>query len=292
MKISIVQNRVGLATYPPGATFGPRVLGDFEFVWIIEGETVWQVDGQEIPAPPGTVLLARPGMRDGFRWDPAHQTRHAFLHFSIEGKRPSHFPPQDQWPLSVQVPEGDILRPLLRHLAWVLETKPDAWEELAQGGAQHLLGAYVCNAFKSQGSGGGELPEPVERALSAVMRKWGDGPLKAPTLQQMARAAAVSPGHLCRLFQKTFGHGPLEALRLIRLDRAAQMLARTNARVGEVAHATGFVSAFHFSRSFKEIFGCSPRAFRQHLDKRLFIPLNKLARVRQLASPRYWGDDG
>ena len=27
----------GIAGYPPGATFGPRLLYDFEFIWIIEG---------------------------------------------------------------------------------------------------------------------------------------------------------------------------------------------------------------------------------------------------------------
>ena len=193
--------------------------------------------------------------------------------------------------MSILLPEGDVLRPLFRHLAWLLEAKPQGWEELAQSAAQHILRAYVFDAVVTQGAGGGELPEPVERALSAVQREWGDGPLTPPTLQHMARAAAVSPGHLCRLFQKTFGHGPLEALRLIRLDRAAQMLARTNARVGEVAQAAGFVSAFHFSRAFKDVFGCSPRAFRQRLDRRDHIPLNKLARVRQLDSRRWWGED-
>jgi AraC-like DNA-binding protein len=289
MRILIAQNRVGLATYPPGATFGPRVIRDFEFVWIIEGETVWQVDGKDVPAPSGTILLARPGMHDGFRWDPQHQTRHAFLHFSIEGKPPRSWPSLDEWPLAIQLPEGDILRPLFRHIAWLTEGKPSGWEDLAQSAVQHLLAAYVLNATRTQGSGGGELPEPVERALSAVQREWGHGPLVSPTLQQMARAAAVSPGHLCRLFQKTFGHGPLEALRLIRLDRAAQMLARTNARVGEVADATGFVSAFHFSRAFKDVFGCSPRAFRRNLDQQLPVPLNKLTRVRQLAA-RLWGE--
>ena len=189
----------------------------------------------------------------------------------------------------MQLPDGDIVRPLFRHLAWLTDAKPYGWDDLAQSAAQHLLAAYVLQATRTQGAGGGELPEPVERALSAVQREWGHGPLVPPTLQQMARAAAVSPGHLCRLFQKTFGHGPLEALRLIRLDRAAQMLARTNARIGEVADAAGFVSAFHFSRAFKDVFGCSPRAFRRNLDRHLPVPLNKLTRVRQLTA-RLWGE--
>src|SRR5258708_37845736 len=76
-------NGHGLAFYPPGATFGPRTLGDFEFVWIVDGDVVWECDGLAHPAPAGTVLLARPGMRDGFRWDPKRPTRHGYVHFTL-----------------------------------------------------------------------------------------------------------------------------------------------------------------------------------------------------------------
>src|ERR1700752_3800704 len=37
----------GLADYPPGATFGPRTLRDYEFVLIVEGDVLWMSDGVE-----------------------------------------------------------------------------------------------------------------------------------------------------------------------------------------------------------------------------------------------------
>ena len=55
----------GIAAYPPGATFGPRLLHDFEFLWIIDGSALAHFDEQLIDASPDTVLLARPG------YDPA-----------------------------------------------------------------------------------------------------------------------------------------------------------------------------------------------------------------------------
>src|SRR5437773_3582903 len=73
-----------IAVYPPGSTWGPRTLHDFEFVWILEGDAVWSCNGVRHEAPPGTLLLARPGTREHYRWDPAHQTRHAFVHFAIK----------------------------------------------------------------------------------------------------------------------------------------------------------------------------------------------------------------
>ena len=41
----------GTATYEPGATFGPRVLEDFELVWILAGHARYIVDGRELDAP-------------------------------------------------------------------------------------------------------------------------------------------------------------------------------------------------------------------------------------------------
>ncbi len=45
---------------------------------------------------------------------------------------------------------------------------------------------------------------------------------------------------------------------------AAQRLQDSEALVKQVSARLGFTDPFHFSRSFKRIFGLSPEAFRQH----------------------------
>jgi hypothetical protein len=46
----------GVATYPAGATYGPRPLRDWEFVWIIEGNVEYSIEAaqgaQHVAAPP------------------------------------------------------------------------------------------------------------------------------------------------------------------------------------------------------------------------------------------------
>jgi len=54
----------GVAVYPPGATFGPRVLPDFEFVWLLQGTAEWRYDQGTIALGTNSLLLGRPGMRD------------------------------------------------------------------------------------------------------------------------------------------------------------------------------------------------------------------------------------
>jgi hypothetical protein len=72
----------GVAVYPPGATFGPRKMKDYEFVWVMEGEAIAHYDEHRINAPADTVLLCRPGMTDTYQWSSRHKSMHAFFHFA------------------------------------------------------------------------------------------------------------------------------------------------------------------------------------------------------------------
>lgn len=90
--------------------------------------------------------------------------------------------------------------------------------------------------------------------------------------------------HLFRAFRAELGASPAEAQRLLRLDRAAVLLARSNLQVQEIAEATGFASPFHFSRAFRKIYGRSPRAFRAAIAAGAPLPPIRLVRVRALAA--------
>jgi len=49
----------------------------------------------------------------------------------------------------------------------------------------------------------------------------------------------------------------------VQFERAAEMLRETDAKIIDVAHATGFENPSHFSRAFRRIAGVTPREFRQ-----------------------------
>lgn len=78
----------------------------------------------------------------------------------------------------------------------------------------------------------------------------------------LAAVAGVSPRQLERLFQAHLGSTVGEHYLAVRLDRAQTLLRQTTMPVLDVAVACGFVSASHFSRSYKERFGWSPRVER------------------------------
>ena len=98
----------GIVTYPAGALFGPRHIRDYEFVWIIEGDCEYRRGSVTVPAPPGSVVLCRPGETDFFRWDRDRRTQHAYFHFNLT-RWPKTWPKQTAWPLVRNAVEGEIL---------------------------------------------------------------------------------------------------------------------------------------------------------------------------------------
>jgi AraC-like DNA-binding protein len=279
----------GLALYPPGATFGPRTLGDFEFVWIVAGEVVWHCDGADHAAPPGTVILARPGMRDGFTWDPRSATRHGFIHFSVAPAALARagLPAQEAWPRVIRPAADGVLAPLFHHLDWLLSTRPEHWQALADNALRQALAGFVTGSLDALSEAGAPLHPLIAKVLDHVHERWADGTCDAPTLGDLARVAGVSRAHLARVFRAHLGATPVDALRSLRLERAAQLLARTNLSVGGIAEQCAFGHAFHFSRRFRQAYGFSPRAFRQRLATGGMMPTSGLLRERELTA-RLW----
>jgi AraC-like DNA-binding protein len=276
--------RPGMATYPPGARFGPRRLPDYELVWIVSGRVVYQRSGEpDRPASAGSVILCRPCAQDGFIWDPEHSTKHGFFHFDIH-RLPEDWPSPRDWPFVWQLPDQDVVRPLLRFV--VAQPYRNDLPPTHARAVETLLSALLLGPLSPEASGEAlGLPQPVERALQHVQRGLDQaGPVEAPDLGELAAAANVSKEHLCRLFRASLNVSPLQAAQLMRLDWAVGLLARSDLSIKEVAHRSGFVSPYHFSRRFRRVYGRSPSELRDAVMRGELIPSSQL--VRGVNPPR------
>lgn len=106
------------------------------------------------------------------------------------------------------------------------------------------------------------------RARDAMDRSFA-APLDIPAL---ARVAFVSEAHFIRTFRATFGETPHRYLQRRRVERAMALLRETGRPVSDICLDVGFTSLGTFSRTFKEIVGVSPSAFRRQAEDRHPIP--------------------
>lgn len=82
-------------------------------------------------------------------------------------------------------------------------------------------------------------------------------------IRRLAHIAEMSEAHFIRIFRATFGEAPHRYLQRRRVERAMFLLRATDRSVTDVCFDVGFSSLGTFSRTFHDIVGETPTAFRQ-----------------------------
>jgi AraC-like DNA-binding protein len=81
------------------------------------------------------------------------------------------------------------------------------------------------------------------------------------SVEDLSRALFMSRSAVYKKLFILTGKTPVEYIRIVRLEKAARLLRKTNKTVAEVAYETGFNNPKYFSRYFKAQFGVLPSAY-------------------------------
>jgi transcriptional regulator GlxA family with amidase domain len=82
-------------------------------------------------------------------------------------------------------------------------------------------------------------------------------------IEALARSVHLSRAHFIRSFKEAFGETPHRYLQRRRIERAMWLLRVDDRSVTEICFDVGFASLGTFSRTFHEIVGVSPSAYRR-----------------------------
>jgi AraC-like DNA-binding protein len=85
------------------------------------------------------------------------------------------------------------------------------------------------------------------------------------TLDEIARHLGVSCSTLSHRYRAETGEAPMQALKRLRMNLAKVLLAK-GYQLKEVAHQVGLCDEFYLSKSFKQLEGMSPRAYRERVQ--------------------------
>ncbi len=83
---------------------------------------------------------------------------------------------------------------------------------------------------------------------------------------EAAEVAHLSPAHFSRIFKKEMKESFTDMLNRMRIDRAAELLARTDRSLCVVALDCGFKDQSYFTKVFRKYSGRTPREYRMRLQ--------------------------
>ncbi|MED4074071.1 AraC family transcriptional regulator [Priestia endophytica] len=108
-----------------------------------------------------------------------------------------------------------------------------------------------------------EIPNDIRTAIH-FMREYYYEPL---SLEDIAEHTGLSKYYFTNKFQKYIKTTPIQFLTTIRMEKAMDLLLKTNKTLHEIAIETGYDNANYFSKVFKKMIGMSADRFRK--DKKM-----------------------
>ena len=82
------------------------------------------------------------------------------------------------------------------------------------------------------------------------------------SIEDIAACCGLKRSYFGKIFHQNMGKTPQEFLMSYRMTKATELLKLTELSIADVGNAVGYPNQLHFSRAFKNIYGLSPRQWR------------------------------
>ncbi len=83
------------------------------------------------------------------------------------------------------------------------------------------------------------------------------------TLDEIGKSVGLSRSHICYLFKSEYNLSSGQYLKMLRMEKAREMLEETFLNIKEIMTKVGIRDQSHFTRDFKRLYGVTPSAYRE-----------------------------
>ena len=144
-------------------------------------------------------------------------------------------------------------------------TYPDPFAETDFHAAVQML---LCDVARTAGLFTGSSNERLThspRIQKVVNRLYAESGASV-SLDEMAAEAGLKPSYFREQFKKETGHSPIAYLTLIRIQKAKNLLLKSNKSITAIAFELGFPSSQYFATVFHNATGQTPGRFRSQSE--------------------------
>ncbi|MEH6632743.1 MAG: AraC family transcriptional regulator [Halopseudomonas aestusnigri] len=170
-----------------------------------------------------------------------------------------------QEPLIEQLEPGDRIRNAMDELVLELASPTLGTRALARSLLEQciimLLRRHHRKGHKSVNWLRGAEDQQMWETLQHIL----DTPRTSHTVESLADKVGMSRANFAKRFKEIYGTSPIELLRSIRLQRAAELLTVSDLPIKAIASKVGYQSRSYFTRAFEAEFGKTPDKYRKSI---------------------------
>lgn len=242
---------------PPCIVNRPGGTGDYLFMFYYDAVTI-AADGVTRDYPPQSLVIWRP--QDGHYYgNPSQRWRHSWLHG--DGNAIGRLLAENAIPTNqvITLPDASAVEKYLLDCYREVSGQQDPDEIIVR----NALHSWLREIKRHVARGDAEV---IPARLLEIKRFIEEHYRQPITLALLAERAHLSVPHFCSEFKRHFAVSAIAYLLRVRLHQAAYLLRDRNMSITEIALRVGYADIYHFSKLFKQHYGCSPRAVRKQVD--------------------------
>lgn len=267
----------------PHTVIGPRIIYDYEIVYIKSGTADIVIDGVRYCASQGDFFFFKPGIEHAMyvRDEPLIQPH---IHFDLRyesssGKVNINFSPlaalSDEQQKLIRENELDrFFEHFPDHLRFgnplyfeqlffdVIYSyiTPEAFNELRLKCQFLYMLDHLLSEINWQRAKHTSLVSERARSIRSYLERHLE---RRVTMQELSEVYHFDKSYISRIFRETYNISPIQTHLLLRLNRAKSMIVYTNLSLSDIAEKNGFSSLQDFSRAFRRHEGTAPSALRE-----------------------------
>lgn len=224
-----------------------------ELAWTETGELHYRVHTRDFRVGPGALMVVPPGVEHATTFSGDCRAGSLWVACETVDRLCN-----DAGIADAQLAVGTSPPSLgLTLLAKQVQEEAFAADAQGQMAAEKLMEGLILRLYRAHPKEASGAHSPgIRRALALMTARYAE----SVSIDDLARAAAMSPFYFSRCFRKEVGMSPYAKLQQIRLNRAAAMLRQGGVTVTEAALSCGYGDLGRFSRKFRQQFGCAPKA--------------------------------
>lgn len=274
-------------TLPAGCQVGPRIIYDYEFLYVKDGQYILEIDGKKYESHPGDLFIIRPNQWHTIYVSQKMELVQPHIHFDVQ-----HYDDAAQVPIPME-PMGELTEAqrrmvrkdvLAEHFPaipqFISVDHPKEIERMIvdvilaheresnylNGVRENMLLLKLLYYVLYQIEFYPKLRQTNRMITAQKIKSFLDHNIHRELfLEEVAAQCFISRSYLVTVFRKVYGKTPYQYHQEQRVNEACYLLSFTTYAITEIASILGFSSIHAFSKVFKKYQSISPKCYREML---------------------------
>ena len=238
----------------------PNGRGDYQLLYIAEGDVEFFFDGKRQILSKGAMVLFRPGDVQLYNMYAEDKPETYWVHFTGRkaGAFLEHFTSlagKSVFFVGMSTDYQAVYRQMIREL----QLQREGYEEMLQADLKRLFLFLQRHLIESKTTKS-EILDIIERAAQYFNEHYSE-PI---CIEEYAARNLMTPAWFIRNFKTVMKVSPMQHIIRQRIFNAKMLLTSTDYNISEVAFSVGYDNPLYFSRLFRKYTGQSPTEYRKN----------------------------